>query len=150
MRKPEYAVVSVSPSALWISPGSFRGRLDATYYSAGHMRLDDVIAGLNASEIRRLGRFLDRPRRILYMNTETYDEQTSDGSLVAFVSGSDIDGSTASINWGRVKYVDRWMAERYPNGLLEADSLVIKVKGPNQLATYVRKAPFPALGRVNE
>lgn len=145
MEAAKYTVASTSPSAIWIEPQSFRSRIDATYYSVQHMRLDDIASNINDGAFRPLGSLLTKPRRILYMKTDTFDGQSEGNKRIPFISGIDIDGNTASINWATVKFVDAWMAERYPNGILQPNSLLIKVKGPHQLATFVERPPCTAL-----
>jgi type I restriction enzyme, S subunit len=145
MKPMRYLIASTSPSAVWVDPRSFRDRVDATYYSADYFKLDDIAAEFNERSIRPLGKLLDKPKRVLYMKTDTFDEQTPELTRLPFISGVDIDGSTATINWANTKFVDAWMADRYPNGILQPNSLLIKVKGPHQLATFVERPMCTAL-----
>lgn len=139
-----YVVASVQPSVVWLDRSSLNRRLDATYYSATHMRLDKALskAGLRTEA---LGSFLVGPRRILYMNTKTFERQSEDRSRIRFVSGVDVDEATCSIRWDKTLFVDRSMAVQYPKGLLRPKTLLIKVKGPNQLAAFVEAPPTAAL-----
>jgi hypothetical protein len=133
------AIASEQPSAVWLPGACIGRRLDATYYGVEFLRLDEIVRRHSSDRIRALGSLLSDPRRVLYMITNTYSKQElPDG--VPFISGVDIDPDTMSVQWNSVRHVERAMCEQYPRGLLFDGALLIKVKGPNQLATYVERS----------
>jgi len=137
-------IASERPSAVWLPGATVGKRLDATYYAVDFLRLDDVVNRHPRDSVRALGSLLSDPRRVLYMNTDTYSkEELSDG--VPFISGVDIDPDTMSVRWDSVRRVEKTMCQRYPRGLLFDGALLIKVKGPNQLAAYIERSPKPTL-----
>jgi type I restriction enzyme, S subunit len=141
----EYHVVNQSPSIVWLNLQRINDRVDATYFSADYLQLDNAVENLIGSVAVPLRLLLSDARRILYLNTQTFDKPPLNSSGIPFISGIDIDEAMASINWGGVKYVEPWMLDRYPKGELFPGALLIKVKGPNQLAVYVESPPGRAL-----
>jgi hypothetical protein len=138
-------VSSDNPSVVWLGTANIRPRIDATYYAAEYLRLDDCLAKQEGRIVRPLGKLLGKPRRILYLRTKTFERSQADADAIPFVSGIDIDGVTCCLNWQNVKYVQSWMLERYPKGELFPGAILIKVKGPHQLAAYVEQSPCRAL-----
>lgn len=137
-------IVSQSPSAVWVETTEIQNRFDAMYFSADFLRLDNILAQHSDSKVSRLGDLLSEPRRIMYLNTEAFEQKDlPDG--VRFISGVDVDEATMSIKWNTVTHVAPWMLDKYPGGKLFDGALLIKVKGPNQLATYVESVSCDAL-----
>jgi type I restriction enzyme S subunit len=136
---------STSPSCVWVSPNDIGGRLDASYFHHGYLSLDSSLAHFPKRDVVPLDRCLVNPRRVLYQKTTTFAAGEAPEGAVPFISGVDLDGSTMTVNWSSVRYVERWMLDRYPKGSLTDGSLLIKVKGPNQHTTYVSKADRTAL-----
>ncbi len=137
-----YTTISDQPSIVWINSQKLRPRIDATYYSAQYLDLDEKITS-KGLETGKLGSFLVRPHRQLYLKTQTYEE--GNDNRLRFISGVDIDENSSTINWDNTKYVDRWMLDEYPKGELFPGALLIQVKGLKQLAAFVEKVKFPAL-----
>ena len=81
----------------------------------------------------------------MYQKTTSFAADDAPEGGVPFVSGVDLEGSTMTVNWSSVRYVERWMLDRYPKGRLTDGSLLIKVKGPNQHTAFVSKADQTAL-----
>jgi hypothetical protein len=133
-------VVSELPSAAWIETAEITNRIDATYFSTEFLRLDEMLTGQDQASVSTLGTFLAEPRRIMYMNTETFDQEALPNGA-RFISGVDLDEPTMSINWNTVRRIAPWMLDRYPSGKLFDEALLIKVKGPNQLAAFIQLAP---------
>jgi len=132
-------LLSDSPSCSLVNNLEIKGRIDAAYYASKYLHLDDQLSDIPKSEILRLGDLLKSPRRVLYQNTKTFDSNDAPPNSVPFISGVDLDGDTMGIKWDRVKFVESWMAEKYPNGKLFSGALLIKVKGPNQHTVFVSK-----------
>lgn len=130
-------LLSDSPSCSLVENLEIKGRIDAAYYASKYLHLDDQLSDLPKAKISRLGDLLKSPRRVLYQNTKTYDSNDAPASAVPFISGVDLDGDTMGIKWDSVKYVEDWMAEKYPKGKLFSGALLIKVKGPNQHTVYI-------------
>ena len=136
---------SQNPSCVWVSPKDLGGRIDASYFHHQYLSLDLSLAHFPDQEVTILDRLLLKPRRVLYQKTTSYSEEGAPEGAVPFISGVDLDGSTMTINWSSVRYVERWMLESYPNGRLTDGSLLIKVKGPNQHTAFVSRAAKTAL-----
>lgn len=130
-------ILRTAPSCAVVPPEEIRGRIDASYYDEKYNDLDQELSRFNDNQKVSLGDLLDSPRRILYQQTTTFEKPNIPDGAIPFISGFDLDGDTMSINWSRVKYVESWMAERYPKGKLFGGALLIKVKGPNQHTVYV-------------
>lgn len=136
---------STSPSCVWVSPNDIGGRLDASYFHHGYLSLDSSLAHFPKRDVVPLRRCLVDPRRVLYQKTTSFAADDAPEGAVPFISGVDLDGSTMTVNWSSVRYVERWMLDRYPKGRLTDGSLLIKVKGPNQHTAFVSKADRTAL-----
>jgi type I restriction enzyme, S subunit len=136
---------SKRPSCVWVSPEDIRGRIDASYFHHEYLSLDTSLAHLPKGEVAALDRLLLDPRRILYQKTTTFSADEAPEGAIPFVSGSDLDGSIMAINWSSVRYVERWMLEKYPKGRITDGSLLIKVKGPHQHTAYVGRIKRTAL-----
>jgi type I restriction enzyme, S subunit len=138
-------VRSAKPSCVWVSPARISGRVDASYFHCDYLPLDENLVHFAKREVTTLGRLLTHPRRVLYQQTTTYARGDAPQGSVPFISGVDIDGSTMSIDWESVRYVDSWMLEKYPKGRLSDGTLLIKVKGPNQHTAFVTHSEQTAL-----
>lgn len=136
---------STSPSCVWVSPNDIGGRLDASYFHHGYLSLDSSLAHFQKRDVVPLDRCLVNPRRVLYQKTTSFAADEAPEGAVPFISGVDLDGSTMTVNWSSVRYVERWMLDRYPKGRLTDRSLLIKVKGPNQHTAFVSNADRAAL-----
>ena len=134
-----------SPSCVWVSPKDIGGRIDSSYFHRRYLSLDLSLAHFPDREVTILDRLLLKPRRVLYQKTTSYSEEEAPEGAVPFISGMDLDGSTMTINWSSVRYVERRMLESYPKGKLTDGSLLIKVKGPNQHTAFVSSAARTAL-----
>lgn len=134
-----------SAEVSWVSPPRLWPRLDASFYAPKYIKLDLALERFNKSQIEPLRKFLKAPRRILYMGTQTYERHQAPPDAVPFISGVDLDGTSCSLKWTTPLYVDGWMAERYPKGLLFPGALLVKVKGPNQSAAYVESVRTKSL-----
>src|SRR5438445_613627 len=86
------AISSVEPSAVWIGANRLRGRMDASYFSASNLKLDEALEF--HQNPAQLGEFLKNPKRVLYMKTETFDPESSADGALPFVSGVDLDETT--------------------------------------------------------
>ncbi|MDP4510665.1 restriction endonuclease subunit S [Nonomuraea turcica] len=128
-----------------MSPSDISGRLDASYFHHGYLSLDSSLAHFPKRDVVPLDRCLVNPRRVLYQKTMSFAADDAPEGGVPFISGVDLDGSTMTVNWSSVRYVERWMLDRYPKGRLTDGSLLIKVKGPNQHTAFVSKADQTAL-----
>lgn len=137
--------VSKSPSCVWVSPSDIGARLDASYFHHEYLSLDSSLAHFPKRNVVALDRCLVNARRVLYQKTTSFSADEAPEGAVPFISGVDLDGSTMTINWSSVRYVERWMLDRYPKGKLTDGSLLIKVKGPNQHTAFVTKAGATAL-----
>jgi type I restriction enzyme, S subunit len=144
MRSVPAKIVSEVPSAVWVETEEIQDRVDATYFSAEFLRLDDILTSHDQSSVSPLGNFLREPRRIMYLNTEAFEQEDLPAGT-PFISGVDLDEAMMSIKWNTVKRVAPWMLARYPGGKLFDGALLIKVKGPNQLAAYIETAPSDVL-----
>lgn len=136
---------SSRPSCVWVSPTRINGRIDAAYFHCEYLPLDECLAHFPKREVKTLDSLLANPRRVLFQQTTSYARNEAPEDAVPFISGVDIDGSTMSINWSSVRFVDRWMLEKYPKGQLRDGTLLIKVKGPHQHTAFVTKADRTAL-----
>ena len=130
-------ILRTAPSCAVVPPEEIKGRIDASYYDERYNDLDKELSRFRSNQKVLLGDLLDSPRRILYQKTTTFEQPNIPDEAIPFISGVDLDGDTMSINWSRVKYVESWMADRYPKGKLFSGALLIKVKGPNQHTVYV-------------
>lgn len=138
-------IQSTSPSCVWVSPSDINGRLDASYFHHRYLSLDSSLAHFPKRDVVPLDRCLVNPRRVLYQKTTSFAAADAPEGGVPFISGVDLDGSTMTVNWSSVRYVEQWMLDRYPKGRLTDGSLLIKVKGPNQHTAFVSKADRTAL-----
>ncbi len=143
--RASFDLFSSHPSAAWVSAEALSTRIDPPYYSADYLPLDTQLEDKPKDAVVPLRRLLVRPRRVLYMNTDTYDVTEKPSDAVPFISGVDLDPSTMGIAWDRVRYVHGWMAECYPKGLLFSGAMLVKVKGPHQHAIFVETCPTRAL-----
>lgn len=136
---------SWNPSCVWVSPRDIGGRLDASYFHHQYLSLDSSLAQFSKREVVPLDACLEGPRRVLYQKTTSYSADEAPEGAVPFISGVDLDGATMTVNWSSVRYVDRWMLQKYPKGQLTDGSLLIKVKGPNQHTAFVSNVDRTAL-----
>lgn len=140
-----FHVYSMQPSAAWLSSDGIDQRIDASYYSTEYLPLDVQLSDKPEQSVVPLHRLLVEPRRVLYMNTDSYSAKDRPPGAIPFVSGVDLDSTTMSITWDGVQHVDAWMADKYPKGLLFPGAILIKVKGPHQSVVYIEKCSCPAL-----
>lgn len=136
---------SRNPSCVWVCPRDIGGRLDASYFHHQYLSLDSSLAQFSKREVVPLDACLEGPRRVLYQKTTSYSADEAPEGAVPFISGVDLDGATMTVNWSSVRYVDRWMLQKYPKGQLTDGSLLIKVKGPNQHTAFVSNVDRTAL-----
>ncbi len=131
--------------AAWVAPQHVRHRLDASFFAPQYLELDEALNHNHGAQVTSLRHFLKSPRRVLYRNTETYEAHKAPPGSLPFISGVDMDSASLSLNWRNPTFVEAWMGEKYPKGLIFPGALLIKVKGPNQLASYVEEVRRMAL-----
>src|SRR5689334_19180171 len=119
-------VLNAKPSIVWLDPSGIRNRMDASYFAAEFQELDAVLDRHDPSAIRELDALLKDPRRVMYMQTETF-ERADLPTGIPFISGVDVDDAAMSVRLERTKVVDPSMAKRYPKGILFDRAVLIKV-----------------------
>ena len=115
-------------------------RIDATYYRpeyiANELRLRN--SGL---EIVPLSSLVKSGRRAVYFDTSTLEEGAAPTDWLPFLTADDFGADGFLLNLNAKRRVSPEFASRYPNGVLRANELLVKVKGPNQITAYNERAP---------
>ena len=123
-----------------VSPNDLNVRIDATYYRPtfvrNHLRLRD--SGL---DLVSLSDVVTSGRRAVYFSTETLERESAPEAWVPFLTADDLGTAGFFVDIDARRAVSPSFADRYPNGQLRANELLVKVKGPNQITAYCEEAP---------
>lgn len=77
----------------------------------------------------------------MYFETSTREREVAPADWVPFLTSDDIADEGCSIDLDARRRVAPAFAAEYENGLLRANELLVKVKGPNQTTAYNEAAP---------
>lgn len=132
-------------SIVKLPPQEVSHRLDAMFYRSDYvanaMRLRR--SGVKSADLRSL---VLAGRRTIYFSTDTKEADEADPTWIPFLTADDLSGDGCFINLNARRRVSPAFAARYPKGLLRANELLVKVKGPNQTTAYNADLPeFPVL-----
>jgi type I restriction enzyme S subunit len=115
-------------------------RIDATYYRpeyiSNELRLRN--SGLAIVPLKSL---VKAGRRAVYFDTSTLDEAKAPPEWLPFLTADDFGADGFFLNLNARRRVSPDFASRYPNGMLRANELLVKVKGPNQITAYNERKP---------
>ncbi|NLX97797.1 MAG: hypothetical protein GXY83_16660 [Rhodopirellula sp.] len=127
-----------------LSGAMLTDRIDATYYRpeyiANEMRLRR--SGL---DIVPLSSLVKSGRRAVYFDTSTLEGAAAPSDWLPFLTADDFGADGFFLNLNARRRVSPGFAARYPNGLLRANELLVKVKGPNQITAYNECEPDQAV-----
>lgn len=123
-----------------VRPDQLVDRIVATYYRREYV---DNEARLLRSPVRKLplSELVTAGRRAVYFGTSTLESEEAPADWVPFLTSDDIDDSGCTINLDARRRVSPEFADRYPNGVLRENELLVKVKGPNQTTAYQETCP---------
>jgi type I restriction enzyme S subunit len=115
-------------------------RIVATYYKREFVENE---ARLLRSPIRklRLSELVTAGRRAVYFRTTTLERDGAPPDWVPFLTSDDMDDSGCFVDLDARRRVSPDFADRYPNGTLRGNELLVKVKGPNQTTAYQEALP---------
>jgi type I restriction enzyme S subunit len=115
-------------------------RIDASYYRRDFVENQ---SRLSRSPVQKLplSELVTAGRRAVYFGTTTLERDEAPSDWVPFLTSDDIDDSGCSISLDARRRVAPEFADRYPNGVLRANELLVKVKGPNQTTAYQESLP---------
>lgn len=132
-------------SPIRMSPKRLQSRIDATYYSRKFV--DNERRLLNgAVATSKLQSLVTGGRRAVYFSTSTLEREDAPTDWVPFLTSEDFGPDGFHINLAAKRYVSPEFADNYPNGHLRENEILVKVKGPNQIAAYNGRCPdTPAL-----
>ena len=123
-----------------VSPSKMRDRIDASYYHPkfvfNELRLRN--SGLPVCELNEI---VKDGRRAIYFQTSTLEKNEAPANWVPFLTSDDLGTDGIFVDLDARRRVSPTFADRYPNGLLRSNELLIKVKGPNQTTAYVLDCP---------
>jgi type I restriction enzyme S subunit len=115
-------------------------RIDAVYYRSSFIANEERL--LNSSVAKeRLVNLVSEGRRAVYFSTTTVEREEAPADWVPFLTSEDIDDSGCFIDLDARRRVSPAFADRYPNGNLRGNELLVKVKGPNQTTAYNETPP---------
>jgi type I restriction enzyme, S subunit len=115
-------------------------RIDATYYRPEYIS-NELRLRRSGLEVARLGSLVAEGRRAVYFGTSTLERDKAPDNWLPFLTADDLGSDGFFLDLDARRRVSPDFASRYPNGLLRANELLVKVKGPNQTTAYNPVAP---------
>ncbi|HQX52958.1 MAG TPA: hypothetical protein PLR25_23765 [Planctomycetaceae bacterium] len=115
-------------------------RLDAEFYQPKYVQNEARLTKL-PFPISPLGTLIRDGRRTLYMGTDTLEREQAPESWVGFITSDDLSEDGFFVDCATRRWVHPEFATKYSSGKLRANELLVKVKGPNQLAAFVGEIP---------
>ncbi len=123
-----------------ISPSKLRGRIDATYFRHEFVENENRLrsSGLETLQLREV---IENGRRAVYFSTDTLERPNAPDKWVQFLTADDLGDDGFFVDENARRMVSPGFADKYPNGLLRENELLVKVKGPNQITAYCESPP---------
>ncbi|MEI6149547.1 MAG: hypothetical protein WCS01_10655 [bacterium] len=112
-----------------------RHRLDAMYYHPRFLANEERLtrSGTARRQVREL---VSGGRRAVYFGTTTHERESAPSTWVPFLTADDLGDDGFYLDQSPRRLVSPEFAARYPNGWLRPNEILVKVKGPNQIAAY--------------
>lgn len=118
-----------------VAPRRLRHRLDAMYYHPRFLANEERLtrSGTACRQVREL---VSAGRRAVYFGTTTHEREAAPSTWVPFLTADDLGDDGFYLDPSPRRLVSPEFAARYPNGWLRPNEILVKVKGPNQIAAY--------------
>lgn len=115
-------------------------RLDSTFYLPKLVE-NELRLRRSGLSLRPFESLVSNGRRVIYIDTHTLDREKAPSSWVRWITSDDFEKEGFFVDTETNLRVSTDFAKAYPKGRLRLGELLIKVKGPNQLAAYVERIP---------
>ena len=115
-------------------------RMDAVYYRPSFVQNEDRLRNSSVGKTK-LKSLVQNGRRAIYFSTSTMERNEAPESWVPFLTSDDLGDEGFFINLNSRRRVAPEFADKYLNGRLRANELLVKVKGPNQTTAYNKREP---------
>jgi len=127
-------------TSMRIATPQIRDRIDATYYHPKFVE-NELRLKRSGIPVGVLNRLIEKGRRAIYFQTSTLEKDEAPKDWVPFLTADDLGKEGIFIDLDARRRVSPAFANRYPNGLVRPNELLVKVKGPNQTTAYVEGIP---------
>jgi type I restriction enzyme S subunit len=109
--------------------------MDAMYYHPRFLANEERLTR-SGTAYRQVRELVSAGRRAVYFGTTTHERESAPPTWVPFLTADDLGDDGFYLDQSPRRLVSPEFAARYPNGWLRPNEILVKVKGPNQIAAY--------------
>jgi type I restriction enzyme S subunit len=123
-----------------VQSGALGSRLDSTFYTPALVENEERLSHCSFGT-RPLSELVSNGRRVIYVGTTTAEKDVAPSNWIPWVTSDDLAAMGFFLSTDTVLRVSPDFAARYERGKLRDSELLVKVKGPDQLAAYIGAVP---------